>query len=70
MVENNVFSGVDDPLYDTDTGYAVATGNDFGSSENTAPTGDFTTPPYSYTLMATSDVESSVLANAGTILTF
>lgn len=70
LVENNVFSGVDKPLYDTDTGYAVANGNDFGEGSNTAPTGTFTSPPYSYSLISTSSVESSVLANAGAILSF
>ena len=70
MVENNVFSDVDKPLYDTDDGYAVANGNDFGGGENTAPTGSFTSPPYSYSLISTSSVASSVKSNAGAILSF
>ena len=70
LVENNVFSDVDKPLYDTDDGYAVANGNDFGGGENTAPTGSFTSPPYSYSLISTSSVASSVKSNAGAILSF
>lgn len=68
LIENNVFSNVENPLYDTDTGYAVAIGNDFGGEGNTAPNGSFTSPPYSYTLLPTSIVVNSVLANAGATL--
>lgn len=91
LVENNVFTGVDKPLYATDEGFAVATGNDFGGGSNTAPvyvylpfapvtpsrsnfsisySGTFTSPPYSYSLLATSSVKSSVTANAGQLLSF
>lgn len=37
LVQNNVFSNISKPLYDTDEGYAVAQGNDFGGESNTAP---------------------------------
>lgn len=37
LVQSNVFSNVSKPLYDTDEGYAVAQGNDFGGETNTAP---------------------------------
>lgn len=70
LVQNNVFSGVDKPIYDTDTGYAVATGNDYGGESDTAPTGTFTSPPYSYSLISTSSVASSVKASAGATLSF
>ena len=43
---------------------------DFGGAENTAPVGNFTTPPYSYTLLDTSDVRATVEANAGQLLDF
>lgn len=70
LVENNVWTGTNQPLYSTDGGFAVATGNDFGGATNTAPTGTFTKAPYSYSLLATSAVRSSVVANAGQTLTF
>jgi hypothetical protein len=35
LVENNVWTGTDKPLYSTDAGFAVATGNDFGGAANT-----------------------------------
>ncbi|KDN36074.1 hypothetical protein RSAG8_11096, partial [Rhizoctonia solani AG-8 WAC10335] len=43
LVENNVFSNMKKPLYSTDSGYAVATGNDFGDGENTAEAGTYST---------------------------
>lgn len=68
LVENNVWTGTDKPLYSTDVGYAVAVGNDFGGAKNTAPTGSFTKPPYSYSLIATSSVRSAVVGGAGATL--
>ncbi|KAJ3875247.1 pectate lyase [Lentinula edodes] len=70
LVENNVWTGTDKPLYDTDDGFAVATGNDFGGASNTAPVGNFTTAPYAYTLIATADVRASVVSSAGQTLAF
>ncbi|KAG6873603.1 hypothetical protein C0995_013976 [Termitomyces sp. Mi166 len=70
LVENNVWTGTDKPLYSTDDGFAVATGNDFGGASNTALQGDFTKAPYSYTLLAASSVRASVTANAGQTLDF
>ncbi|KAH8826454.1 polysaccharide lyase family 1 protein [Flagelloscypha sp. PMI_526] len=71
LVENNVWSGGSDPLYSTDTGYAVARGNDFGDAgTNEAPVGTFTTAPYTYTLLAASAVKATVTAGAGQTLTF
>ncbi|KAH0586810.1 hypothetical protein H2248_005658 [Termitomyces sp. 'cryptogamus'] len=70
LVENNVWTGTDKPLYSTDGGFAVATGNDFGGASDTAPQGDFTKAPYSYTLLSTSSVRASVTANAGQTLDF
>ncbi|KAG6915666.1 hypothetical protein DXG01_010496 [Tephrocybe rancida] len=66
----NTRDGTNQPLYATDAGFAVATGNDFGGASNTAPVGTFTKAPYSYTLLATSSVRASVTANAGQTLTF
>ncbi|KIY65944.1 polysaccharide lyase family 1 protein [Cylindrobasidium torrendii FP15055 ss-10] len=70
LVQNNVWVNPKKPIYSTDGGYAVATGNDFGGGENTAPTGSFTSPPYSYSLTDTSSVVSYVNSNAGQKLSF
>ncbi|KAL1672970.1 polysaccharide lyase family 1 protein [Schizophyllum commune] len=70
LVEGNVWSGGSDPLYATDEGFAVARDNDFGGGENTAPEGTFTEAPYEYSLLATSDVASTVAADAGQTLDF
>ncbi|PBK72130.1 pectate lyase [Armillaria solidipes] len=73
LIENNVFTGTTDAIYSTDGGYAVASGNDFGDDgENTAPTGTIfaSSLGYSYTLLATSKVASSVQSNAGQTLSF
>jgi hypothetical protein len=70
LVENNVFSGVADPIYSTDAGYVTARGNDLGGGANTAPAGSISSVPYKYTLLATSAVKASVLANAGATLSF
>ncbi|KAK1218183.1 hypothetical protein PQX77_019142 [Marasmius sp. AFHP31] len=70
LVENNVWVGAKKPLYETDGGFAVAKGNDFGGGENTAPVGNFNTAPYSYSLIAVGSVVSSVTASAGQTLTF
>ncbi|KAI5795632.1 putative pectate lyase [Geopyxis carbonaria] len=69
LVQNNVFSDVDSPLYSTDAGYAVATGNDFGGATNEALAGSVTTMPYTYNLGAASSTKAYVIANAGNILT-
>ncbi|SJL10076.1 related to Pectate lyase A [Armillaria ostoyae] len=72
LVENNVWTGTDKPLYSTDEGYAVAIGNDFGGAENTADVGTITASQlgYSYSLIATASVRATVEANAGQTLTF
>uniref|UniRef100_A0A0W0EVN6 Putative polysaccharide lyase family 1 protein n=1 Tax=Moniliophthora roreri TaxID=221103 RepID=A0A0W0EVN6_MONRR len=70
LVENNVWVGGSDPLYATDEGFAVSKNNDFDGMEDTAPTGNFNTAPYSYSLIATSSVVSSVKATAGQTLAF
>lgn len=57
--------GTDKPLYSTDGGFAVATGNDFGGASNTAPAGTFTQAPYAYTLIPTASVRSSVTSSTG-----
>ncbi|KAJ7196948.1 pectate lyase [Mycena pura] len=70
LVENNVWTGTDKPLYSTDGGFAVATGNDFGGASNTAPAGTFANPPYSYTKLAASAVRAAVVSTAGQTLSF
>lgn len=70
LVENNVFSGEDKPLYSTDEGFAVANGNDFGDAENAAPEGTLTSVPYEYTLLDTSEVVSTVTDGAGATLSW
>ena len=70
LVEGNVWSGGSDPLYATDEGFAVAKGNDFGDSENTAPEGTLSSVDYEYTLLDTTEVASSVQSSAGQTLDF
>ncbi|KAJ7247062.1 pectate lyase [Mycena rebaudengoi] len=70
LVENNVWTGTDKPLYSTDAGFAVATGNDFGGATNTAPVGTFTKPPYTYTKLAATAVRAAVVGTAGQTLAF
>ncbi|KAJ7683516.1 pectate lyase B [Mycena rosella] len=70
LVENNVWTGTNKPLYSTDGGFAVATGNDFGGAANTAPVGTFTSAPYSYTKLAASAVRAAVVSTAGQTLSF
>ncbi|KAL0948891.1 hypothetical protein HGRIS_009007 [Hohenbuehelia grisea] len=68
LVENNVWTGTTKPLYETDEGFAVARGNDFGGAANAAPVGTFTQAPYSYTLLPVASVRASVVAGAGATL--
>ncbi|HYD53210.1 MAG TPA: hypothetical protein VEA99_11300, partial [Gemmatimonadaceae bacterium] len=67
LVENNVFSGVNDPI---DLGYgdgaATVRGNLFVNvSGNTTGRGTAFTPPYAYHLQPASEVEAAVRAGAG-----
>jgi pectate lyase len=70
LVQNNVWlsNNKPKPLYSTDEGFAVATGNDFGGASDTAPTGSFTTAPYPVSLLAASPVQATVEAGAGATL--
>ncbi|KAL1708602.1 polysaccharide lyase family 1 protein [Schizophyllum commune] len=70
LVENNVFVSSKKALYSTDEGFAVAKGNDFGDSENTAPEGTLSSVDYQYTLLDTTEVASSVQSSAGQTLDF
>ncbi|KAJ5156912.1 pectate lyase A [Penicillium canariense] len=70
LVESNTFVGCDKPLYSTDAGYAVAKDNDFGDGANTAETGTLTSVPYSYSLLGSGKVKSSVVGTAGQTLSF
>ncbi|KAF2179026.1 polysaccharide lyase family 1 protein [Zopfia rhizophila CBS 207.26] len=71
LVQNNVFVNSKKPLYATDAGYAVASGNDFGGASNTAPVGTLNSVPYSVpSLLAASAVKASVVGSAGATLKF
>lgn len=71
LVQNNMFTATKKALYSTDAGYAVATGNDFGTSNNTALVGTFITSPYEVaTLLEASAVKAAVVGTAGATLTF
>lgn len=71
LVQNNVFVGSKKPLYSTDAGYAVATGNDFGGAANAALAGTLTSVPYKVpTLLAASAVKAAVVGTAGNTLSF
>ena len=71
LVQNNVFSGSKKALYSTDSGYAVASGNDFGSGSNTALAGTLKTVPYTVpTLLEASAVKAAVVGTAGNTLSF
>ncbi|XP_006457584.1 hypothetical protein AGABI2DRAFT_139877 [Agaricus bisporus var. bisporus H97] len=72
LVENNVWTNPakQKPLYSTDGGFAVARGNDFGGGENTAPSGNFNSPPYSYSLQSAATTRSNVPNTAGQNLSF
>jgi len=70
LVENNVFTSSVEPLYSTDAGYAVATGNDFGPGANTALAGTLTKVPYTYTKIAATAVKAAVVGVAGNTLSF
>lgn len=71
LVQNNVFVGSSKPLYSTDEGYAVATGNDFGDAENTALEGTLTSVPYKVpNLIDASAVKAAVVGTAGNTLSF
>ncbi|ORY70384.1 pectin lyase fold/virulence factor, partial [Pseudomassariella vexata] len=70
LVESNVFSDVDKPLYSVDgDGFAVSNDNDFGSGESTITAGDVSVP-YKYTLLGSSAVKAAVVGTAGATLTF
>ncbi|KAJ7083759.1 pectate lyase [Mycena epipterygia] len=70
LVENSVWTNTTKAIYDTDAGFAVANGNDYGGATNTAPVGNFTKAPYSYSLIATASVRSAVVGTAGQTLSF
>ncbi|KAI1263134.1 polysaccharide lyase family 1 protein [Xylariaceae sp. FL1019] len=74
LVESSVFedSGTKAIFSDDSdvTGYAVVNDVDLGGSENTAPTGTLTSVPYSYSLLGSGSVKSSVTSSAGQKLSF
>jgi pectate lyase len=70
LVQNNVWTGTKKALYSTDGGFAVAEGNDFGGSDNTAPKGTFSKAPYDVQLLETSQVKDAVVGTAGATLSF
>lgn len=71
VVQNNVWINPMKALYTIDKGFAVASGNDFGNSSNTAPTGTFTKAPYAVSqLLEAKDVKAAVVGIAGATLRF
>jgi pectate lyase len=71
LIQNNVWSGAKKAVYSTDGGKAVAEGNDFGESENAAPTGSLTKVPYEVPeLLEASAVKAAVVGTAGVTLKF
>jgi pectate lyase len=71
LVQNNVWRNVTTPIEttkDSDVdGFVNESGNDFGGGTNLiTQTGNFTNPPYSFSLTPTSSVISVVTAGAGT----
>lgn len=73
LVQNSVFEDVDDPIYSTDSGYAVVENVEYidsGTNEALAGTLSASDLPYSFTLMDVDSVKSSVLADAGQTLSF
>ncbi|KAF2497467.1 putative pectate lyase A [Lophium mytilinum] len=70
LVQSNVFYGSSKPLYSTDSGYAVASDNDFGDGSNEALAGTLKTVPYSYSLLGSSKTKAAVYGTAGNTLSF
>ncbi|KAF2730534.1 pectin lyase-like protein [Polyplosphaeria fusca] len=71
LAQNNVFVRGKKALYSTDSGYAVATGNDFGESANAALQGTLTKMPYQVpSLLPAADVKAAVVGTAGVTLSF
>ncbi|PQE16596.1 putative pectate lyase A protein [Rutstroemia sp. NJR-2017a BBW] len=72
LVEGNVFVSSKKPLYSTDAGYAVASGNDFGGASNEAKAGTMSASsmPYKYTALKSSAVKAAVVGTAGVTLKF
>jgi pectate lyase len=71
LVQNNVWRNVKTPIETTKDskvdGYVNQSGNDFGGGTNLITrTGNFTSPPYGYSLTATSSVVGTVTGGAGT----
>lgn len=75
LVQSNAFDNVTEPiasLYSDDVGYVTASDNDLGGANNTAPAGTITASdiPYTFTLLGSSNVASTVPSAAGAILTW
>ncbi|KAG0161410.1 hypothetical protein PDIDSM_8944 [Penicillium digitatum] len=70
LVESNTFVGSKKPLYSTNSGYAVANDNDFGSGKNVAAAGTLKSVPYGYNLLGSAKVKAAVVGTAGQTLVF
>ncbi|KAF9495953.1 pectate lyase [Pleurotus eryngii] len=74
LIENNVWSASKKPIFSTDEGFAVQRGNDLGGVKgtvnDTVAVGTFTSPPYSYSLIATGSVRSAVVGGVGATISF
>ena len=67
LVENNVYIGVNNPLSPDANGDMLARGNLFTNTtgNSTQPMGTGFTPPYTYSLDATSGLQTAIQAQAG-----
>jgi pectate lyase len=67
LVENNAYIGVNNPLSPDANGDMLARGNLFQSTtgNSTQPMGTGFTPPYTYSLDATSNLRATIEAQAG-----
>ncbi|EFX05003.1 pectate lyase a [Grosmannia clavigera kw1407] len=74
LIESSVFENASSEViysaYSHSAGFAVVKDVDLGGSKNTAATGTLTSVPYSYKLLGSANVKSSVMANAGQTLKF
>jgi pectate lyase len=66
LVENSIYSGVDNPLEPDPNGDMLARGNIFpNSTGTTTATGMGFVPPYAYALDDTTDLQAAIMAQAG-----
>lgn len=70
-MQNNVFVESKKALYSTDAGFAVESGNDFGTGTDSAEKGTMTKAPYTVSgMLAAGEVKAAVVGTAGNTLSF